>query len=56
MLKTAPHYSKEIMKNIDIDICKDILKDITANFDIYEACVELYLKGVLKFEWSKSHL
>ena len=43
MLKTVSHYGKEIVKNIDIDIFKDILKDIATNFDIYEACVELYL-------------
>ena len=43
MLKTVTHFNKEIMKNIDNEICKDILKDIRTNFDIYEACVELYL-------------
>ena len=42
MLKTFTHHDKAIIKNIDIDICKDILKDIITNFDIYEACVELY--------------
>ena len=41
MLKTVTHHDKEIMKNIDIEICKDILKDITTNFDIFEACLEL---------------